>query len=111
MACNEDRDCEQVATDCHLVARTNPASSKSRHMLEFLTGFKINDEPSDTVLVNVIAAMAEVPQNRRSIRTPGRGTHLGYEPWLFLQLNGIWIGCCVVRPRARLHIKFVRPTT
>ena len=62
----------------HLVAKADPASSRSRHMLEFLTGFKINDEPSDRVTVDVNAAMAEVPQNRRSFRMSGRGTHLGY---------------------------------
>ena len=101
--------CVSASSSLDVLTYTNQFVSKSRDMFAILTEFKINDEPSDTVLVDVTAAMAEVPQNRRSIRTSGRGTHLGYEPWLFLQLNGIWIGWRVVRPCARLHITFVRP--
>ena len=51
---------------------TDKLVSKSRHVLEILTEFKINDESSDRVTVDVNAAMAEVPQNRRSRRTLDR---------------------------------------
>ena len=42
--------------------------SESRSMHQLLTEFKFNDEPSDKVTQEVMAAMSEVPQNRRSRR-------------------------------------------
>ena len=70
--------CVSARSSLDVLTYTDKLVSKSRHMLEILTEFKINDESSDRVTVDVNAAMAEVPQNRRSRRTLGRGTHPVY---------------------------------
>ena len=76
-------ECVSASSSPDVLTYTDKFISKSRDMLEIFIEFKINDEPSDRVTVNVNATIAEVPQIRRSRRTLGRGTHSVYGPWLF----------------------------